>query len=98
MACFRRRAPCHQPCQSICASEFIEAGSSRRQAAERFGVGKVSAIRWHARFRDAGEIVPKPAGGEPGRRKNTSPLSPAEGIAVAQIAARALTDRVEHAE
>ena len=42
--------------------EAIEAGSSRRQAAERFGVGKASAIRWHARFRDAGEIAPKPAG------------------------------------
>ena len=44
--------------------EAVEAGSSRRQAAERFGVGKASAIRWHARFRDAGEIVPKPAGGD----------------------------------
>ena len=44
--------------------EAIEAGSLRRQAAERFGVGKTSAIRWHACFRDAGEIVPKPAGGD----------------------------------
>lgn len=43
---------------------FIEAGSSRRQAAKRFGVGKASAIRWHTRFRDAGEIMPKPAGGD----------------------------------
>ena len=42
----------------------IAAGASCRQAAERFGVGKTSAIRWHARFRDAGEIVPKPAGGD----------------------------------
>ena len=42
--------------------EAVEAGSSRRQAAERFGVGKASAIRWHARFRDAGEIAPKPTG------------------------------------
>lgn len=44
--------------------EAIEAGSSRRQAAERFGVGKASAIRRHARFRDACEIAPKPAGGD----------------------------------
>ena len=42
----------------------IEAGSSRRQAAERFGVGKASAIRWHARFRAEGEIAPKPSGGD----------------------------------
>ena len=27
----------------------IEEGASCRQAAERFGVGKASAIRWHAR-------------------------------------------------
>ena len=40
--------------------EAVEAGSSRRKAAERFGVGKASAIRWHARFRDMGEIAPKP--------------------------------------
>ena len=44
--------------------EAVEVGSSRRQAAERSGVGKASAIRWHARFWDAGEIVPKPAGGD----------------------------------
>ena len=44
--------------------QVIEAGSSRGQAAERFGVGKASAIRWHARFRGAGEIAPKPAGGD----------------------------------
>lgn len=44
--------------------EAIEAGSSRQHAAERFGVGKASAICWHARFRDAGEIAPKPAGGD----------------------------------
>lgn len=44
--------------------DAIEAGSSRRQAAERFGVGKASAIRWHARFRDAGEVASRPAGGD----------------------------------
>ncbi|MFK5596508.1 hypothetical protein ACFZ8E_05820 [Methylobacterium sp. HMF5984] len=35
---------------------------------------------------------------EPERRMNTKRLSPEEGIAVAQIAARALTDRVERGE
>jgi transposase len=42
----------------------IEAGASRRQAAERFGVGAASAIRWHAAFRRDGRIAPKPAGGD----------------------------------
>lgn len=42
----------------------IETGASCRQAAERFGVGVASAIRWHARFRQDGEIAPKPMGGD----------------------------------
>ena len=42
----------------------IEGGASCRQAAERFGVGKASAIRWHARFRAEGEIAAKPMGGD----------------------------------
>ncbi len=42
----------------------IEAGSSRRQAAKRFGVGASSAIRWHERFQEEGEIAPLPACGE----------------------------------
>ncbi len=44
--------------------EAIETGSSRRQAAERFGIGKASTIRWHARFRDKGEIALRPVGGD----------------------------------
>lgn len=42
----------------------IEAGASCRQAAERFGIGAASAIRWHARFRQEGEIGSKPMGGD----------------------------------
>ena len=42
----------------------IEAGASCRQAAERFGVGKASAIRWHARYRAEGAIAAKPMGGD----------------------------------
>ena len=42
----------------------IEAGASCRQAAERFGVGAATAIRWHARFRQDGEIGSKPMGGD----------------------------------
>lgn len=39
----------------------IEAGASRRQAAKRF---RASAIRWHERCRQDGEIAPKPMGGD----------------------------------
>ena len=42
----------------------IEAGASCGQAAKRFGVGKASAIRWHARFRSEGEVAAKPMGGD----------------------------------
>ena len=42
----------------------IDGGASCGQAAERFGVGKASAIRWHARFRAEGEIAAKPMGGD----------------------------------
>ncbi len=42
----------------------IEAGVSCGQAAERFSVGKASAIRWYARFRAKGEIASKPMGGD----------------------------------
>ena len=42
----------------------IEAGASRRQAAQRFGVGAASAVRWHERFRQDGKIAPKPMGGD----------------------------------
>lgn len=42
----------------------IAAGTSCRQAAERFGVGAASAIRWYARFRQSGQVTPKPTGGD----------------------------------
>ena len=42
----------------------IETGASCGQAAELFGVGKASAIRWHARYRAEGEIAAKAMGGD----------------------------------
>ena len=42
----------------------IKAGSSCRQAAERFGVGDATAIRWYARFRHEGEVTARPMGGD----------------------------------
>ena len=42
----------------------IEQGSSRRQAAKRFGVSPASAIRWHEGFVQQGRLTPKPQGGD----------------------------------
>lgn len=44
--------------------EAVEAGSSRRQAAARFGVGVASAIRWFQGWRARGDIRAKPQGGD----------------------------------
>ena len=42
----------------------IDAGLSRRQAAERFGVSASSAIRWDALRQAGGDARPKPQGGD----------------------------------
>jgi transposase len=44
----------------------VEAGASCRHAAERFGVGVATAIRWHARFRQEGEVGASPHFSKPG--------------------------------
>jgi transposase len=43
--------------------EFVEAGGSRRDAAEHFRVSASSAIRWLQRFREDGTSEPMPRGG-----------------------------------
>src|SRR5256885_16101834 len=43
--------------------DFVEAGGSRREAAEQFQVSASSAIRWVQRFRDEGTSEPMPRGG-----------------------------------
>jgi transposase len=47
---------------------FVEAGGSRREAAEQFDIGISSAIRWMQCFREDGTCEPMPRGG------STSPL------------------------
>ena len=42
----------------------IEAGTSCRQAAARFGVGVATAIRWQAQLRREGDIAAKRMGGD----------------------------------
>ena len=43
--------------------EAVEAGASRREAAERFEISPSSAVRWLQRWRDHGVCAPKPRGG-----------------------------------
>ena len=43
--------------------EAVEAGASRREAAERFELSPSSAVRWLQRWRDHGVCAPKPCGG-----------------------------------
>jgi transposase len=46
----------------------VEAGGSRREAAEHFEVSASSAVKWVQRYRDTGSCAAKPRGG------STSPL------------------------
>ena len=44
--------------------EAVAAGSSRRQAAARFGVSVSSAIRWVQAWRERGDVRARPQGGD----------------------------------
>jgi len=50
--------------------DAVEGGMSRRAAAERFGVGEATAIRWVERYRRTGRIEPE----KMGPRSPRSPL------------------------
>ena len=43
--------------------EAVEAGASRREAAERFEIAPSSAIKWLQRWRESGSVAAKPSGG-----------------------------------
>lgn len=42
----------------------VEGGLSRRAAAERFGVGVATAVRWMRSWRESGSAAPRPLGGD----------------------------------
>jgi transposase len=44
--------------------QAVEAGTSRRRAAARFGVGVSSAIRWVRAWRERGNVAAKRQGGD----------------------------------
>ena len=43
--------------------EAVEAGASRREAAENFNLSPSSAVKWLQRWRDTGSAKAKPTGG-----------------------------------
>ena len=43
--------------------EAVEAGASRREAAESFGIDASSAVRWLRCWNESGRCAPKPRGG-----------------------------------
>jgi transposase len=43
--------------------EAVNEGATRSEAAERFGVGVSSAVRWHQAWRETGTVAAKPCGG-----------------------------------
>jgi transposase len=43
--------------------EAVEAGASRREAAERFEISVSSSVKWLQRWREVGSAAPKPRGG-----------------------------------
>jgi transposase len=43
--------------------ESVEAGASRREAAEHFGVSVSSAVKWVQRWHESRSAAPKPRGG-----------------------------------
>jgi transposase len=44
--------------------EAVEAGASRRAAAERYGISAASAVRWHQQFKATGTVLPHKQGGD----------------------------------
>lgn len=44
--------------------EAVEGGTSRRAAAERFGIGASTAVKWVRRWRETGSWAPRRPGGD----------------------------------
>jgi transposase len=44
--------------------QAIEAGLSRRAAADKFSVSTASAVRWHQRYKRTGSVEPDAMGGD----------------------------------
>lgn len=69
----------------------VEAGMSRRAAAERFGVAAASAVRWVRQWRTTGAVRPKRQGGD----KRSHRIEAYRRIILAAIEAKADITLVE---
>jgi len=81
-------------------TEAVSAGSSRRKAAERFGVSVSSAIRWSARAASEGSPAPRKQGRPAGKGPLAAHLEYLIGVVEAvpditmpELAARLQTER-----
>lgn len=75
--------------------DAVEGGMSRRSAAERFGIGETTAIRWMERYRRTGRIEPE----KMGPRSPRSPLEPFRDEILELVEARpdiTLAEIVDH--
>jgi len=72
----------------------VEAGMSRRAAAERFGVAVASAIRWVRAWRSTGATCAKPQGGDQRSRR----IEACRDVILARVDAQADITLVELAE
>ncbi|GGE93703.1 hypothetical protein GCM10007285_21690 [Stappia taiwanensis] len=75
--------------------DAVEGGMSRRAAAQRFGVGEATAIRWMERYRRTGRIEPE----KMGPRSPRSPLEPFRDEILELVEARpdiTLAEIVDH--
>src|SRR5437899_10277922 len=54
--------PCSQDLRER-VLEAVEAGASRREAAEYYEISASSAIKWMQRWHATGSVAPKPSGG-----------------------------------
>jgi transposase len=78
--------------------EAIDAGMSRRAAADRFGVSASAAIKWHALWRRTGAVEARPQGGDK-RSHRIEALAQTILVLVAEIPDITLTkiaERLEH--
>ena len=75
--------------------DAVEGGMSRRSAAERFGIGETTAIRWMERYRRTGRSEPE----KMGPRSPRSPLEPFRDEILELVEARpdnTLAEIVDH--
>jgi transposase len=78
----------------------IDAGMSRRAAADRFGIAPSAAIKWHELWQRTGSVEPRPQGGDT-RSKRIEARAEAILALVAEapdITLEEIAERLDHDE